>query len=422
MEDNKKVIICGVNLGNSKDFEYSMQELKSLCDACNQDVIGELIQNSDEVSSTHYLGKGKLEELSKLIKEKDADTVVFSDELSPSQIRNIESRLNCFIMDRTNLILDIFANRAKTRESKLQVEIAMLQYMLPHLIGSRANLGRQSGGSGSGNQNKGIGETKLELDRRKINERIAMLKKELDRITKYRVVQRNLRKKNNTPIVSLVGYTNSGKSTIMNSMVDLYTKDNDKKVFEENMLFATLETSVRQIKLKDNKTFLLTDTVGFIDKLPTKLIKAFRSTLEEILEADLIIHVVDYSNSHYKEQINITDKTLEDIGVSKDTPVIYAYNKSDLTNLKIPMIDGSNIYMSARQKIGMDEFVDLIKKKLFSDYVECKLLIPYNQGNIVSYLMENSKVLSNEHLENGTFLHLECKKEIYEKYIMYKHS
>ncbi|MCL2355134.1 MAG: GTPase HflX, partial [Oscillospiraceae bacterium] len=384
--------------------------------ACDFEVVDVLTQNSDQLHKGHYLGKGKLEELTNAIEEKKIDRAIFYDELTPMQIRNIERYLKCTIMDRTNLILDIFASRAKTKEAKLQVEIAQLQYMLPHLAGSYEDLGRQGGGSGL--SNRGAGETKLELDKRKMLQKISVCKNELEKITNERAVRRNLRKSEQVPIVSLVGYTNSGKSTIMNAFVDLYSDNEEKKVFEENMLFATLDTSVRQINIKNEKKFLLTDTVGFVDKLPHKLIKAFRSTLEEILDADVIIHVVDYSNSNYEKQIEVTNNTLAEIG-AQDIPIVYAYNKCDLTENKKYGVSENKVYMSARTKAGIEDLIDLITKVIMKDYHICKMLIPFENGNITSYLLENCKINSKEHTEQGTLLELQCSSSIYNKHKQY---
>jgi len=418
MEQKKRrVILVGVNVDKNEDFEYSMLELKNLAIACDFEVVDKLVQNAEKIHNGHYLGKGKLEELSNIMKEKDIEIAVFYDELSPAQIKNIEKYLESTIMDRTNLILDIFASRAQTKEAKMQVEIAQLQYMLPHLTGSYTNLSRQGGTSGTA-ANKGAGETKLELDKRKMLSKISKLKKELEKITGEREVQRNLRESRNVPVVSLVGYTNSGKSTIMNVLVDVYGGNEEKKVLEKNMLFATLETSVRQINLERSRNFLLTDTVGFVDKLPHKLVKAFRSTLEEIKMADVILHVVDYSNVDYEKQIEVTNQTLEEIGVG-GIPVIYVYNKCDLKGLRQPRLNPDSVFISAKEKMGIRELITIIKQEIFKDYVSCKMLIPFDKGNISAYLIANSQIISNKYINEGTLLELECSKSDYEKYKEY---
>lgn len=309
----EKAIIIGVNLMNRPDFVYSMQELSNLAAACNMVVVGELSQKVTRVNPSHYIGTGKIQELCVLITEKDASVVICNDELTPSQIRNLESSLDCKVIDRTILILAIFGERAQTTEAQLQVEVAQLQYMLPRLVGLRESLGRQGGGAGL--KNRGSGETKLELDRRKIEDRITSLQSELEKLVARRQTQRKQRRKNEVPVICLVGYTNAGKSSLMNAMIELYNPRALKQVFTKDMLFATLETSVRSISLPDRKSFLLTDTVGFVSQLPHHLVKAFRSTLEEVTEADLLIHVVDIANPEYAQHINVTNDTLKELGM-----------------------------------------------------------------------------------------------------------
>ncbi|MFK4292316.1 GTP-binding protein HflX [Bacillus sp. RC240] len=409
----QRAILVGVNLGNEADFVYSMEELANLTEACDVEVIGQVTQNLQRVNPSHYIGKGKIEEVAAYVKEADANMVIFNDELSPSQIRNLEEDLDCKVIDRTILILDIFAQRAKTKEAQLQVEVAHLQYMMPRLIGLRESLGRQSGGVGT--KNKGVGEKKLELDRRKIEEQIAALNKELEALVAQRQTQRKQRKKNEMPVVSLVGYTNAGKSTIMNTMLEIFNGTVEKQVFEKDMLFATLETSVRNIDLPDNKSFLLTDTVGFVSKLPHHLVKAFRSTLEEVAEADLLIHVVDYSNPNYEQLIDITNETLKKIGV-ENIPTIYAYNKSDMVDVEIPKVQEDRVYLSAKKHVGIEELIELVRSHIYKEYTKCEMLIPYDQGQVVSYFNNHAHVLSTSYENEGTKIALECKTSDYEKY------
>ncbi len=413
----KKAIIVGIKINNQKDFDYMMDELENLVYANNITVLERLVQNLDKIHAGHYLGSGKIEELKKIIAETDVDMVIFNDELSPYQIRNLEESLDIEVIDRTQLILDIFYKRAKTKEAKLQVEIARLQYELPRMRTSRdEKLDQQSGASGTAN--RGAGETKLEINYRTIKHRIQLLNKELENVIKERDIQRKQRKKNQISVVSLVGYTNAGKSTIMNKFVNKFNKGESKEVFEKDMLFATLETSVRNITLPDRKKFLLTDTVGFVSNLPHHLIKAFRSTLEEVREADLLIHVVDYSSIHYKNMMQTTDSTLAEVGV-KDIPVIYVYNKADLTEKEIPADDGNSIYISAKNDIGLDLLLEKIYDKIFQDYEKAVFLIPYNKGELVSYFNENASVLDIKHEENGTKITAECRKSDIEKYKNY---
>ncbi|EAZ86620.1 GTPase HflX [Lysinibacillus sp. FSL M8-0216] len=414
----EKAILVGVNLRNDAHFDYSMEELRNLTEALNVEVVGVVTQNLERVTPSHYVGTGKIEEIKNFYEEAQANLVIFNDELSPSQIRNLERDLATKVIDRTMLILDIFGRRAKTREAQMQVELAQLQYMLPRLVGLHASLSRQGGGTGGGFKNRGAGETKLELDRRKIEDQIAKIKKDLEQVKDQRETQRKQRRKNALPVVSIVGYTNAGKSTIMNQLLAEIGQEEHKQVFEKDMLFATLETSVRQIELPDKKTFLLTDTVGFVSKLPHHLVKAFRSTLEEARDADLLLHVVDVSNSEHGFMMDVTNETLKAVGV-EGIPTIYVYNKADLAQVPYPVVSGDNIWVSAKQGVGLEELIQLVRQHIFSDYVTCEMLIPYDQGNIVSYLNEHASVSNTAYEEGGTLLSLEVKEADYAKYQQY---
>ena len=410
----KRGIIVGININNKNNFEESIIELKNLCIACDIEIVGEMEQNLKKINPTFYMGSGKIEELRDLIEEMNAEIIVFNNELSASQIKNIDEEVKCSIIDRTALILDIFANRAKTREAKLQVEVARLQYELPRLIGANENLGRQSGGVGT--KNRGAGETKLELDRRRIEDRIASLNKELEILKYQRNTQKNKRKKSSIPNVALVGYTNAGKSSVMNVLVEKFINKEDKKVFEKNMLFATLETYVRNIKLHNNKSFLLYDTVGFVGDLPHNLVKAFRSTLEEVCDADLLVHIIDISNPNYKNQIDVTNETLSQIGAD-NIPMIYVYNKIDLIDLD--KLDNNKILISAKRDIGIDRLIESICEKVFEDYIRFKLKIPYSEGKMISNIMENATILDSEYIEDGVILNIECSEKEYVQYKQY---
>ena len=414
MKMRKRGIIVGININNKNNFEESIIELKNLCIACDIEIVGEMEQNLKKINPTFYMGSGKIEELRDLIEEMNAEIIVFNNELSASQIKNIEEEVKCSIIDRTALILDIFANRAKTREAKLQVEVARLQYELPRLIGANENLGRQSGGVGT--KNRGAGETKLELDRRRIEDRIASLNKELEILKYQRNTQKNKRKKSNIPNVALVGYTNAGKSSVMNVLVEKFINKEDKKVFEKNMLFATLETYVRNIKLHNNKSFLLYDTVGFVGDLPHNLVKAFRSTLEEVCDADLLVHIIDISNPNYKNQIDVTNETLSQIGAD-NIPMIYVYNKIDLIDLD--KLDNNKILISAKRDIGIDRLIESICEKVFENYIRFKLKIPYSEGKMISNIMENATILDSEYIEDGVIFNIECSEKEYVKYKQY---
>ena len=410
----KRVIIVGININNKNNFEESIIELKNLCIACDMEVVGKVEQNLKKINPTFYMGSGKIEELQDLIEKTNAEIIVFNNELSASQIKNIEEEVKCNVIDRTALILDIFANRAKTREAKLQVEVARLQYELPRLIGANENLGRQSGGVGT--KNRGAGETKLELDRRRIEDRIASLNKELEILKYQRNTQKNKRKKSSIPNVALVGYTNAGKSSVMNVLVEKFINKEDKKVFEKNMLFATLETYVRNIKLHNNKSFLLYDTVGFVGDLPHNLVKAFRSTLEEVCDADLLVHIIDISNPNYKNQIDVTNETLSQIGAD-NIPMIYVYNKIDLIDLD--KLDNNKILISAKRDIGIDRLIESICEKVFEDYIRFKLKIPYTEGKMISNIMENATILDSEYIEDGVIFNIEFSEKEYVKYKQY---
>jgi len=411
----ERAIVVGVNLNKDIHFEYGLEELHNLAEALNVEVVGEVTQNLERVHPATYVGKGKVDEIKAFYEEADANLVIFNDELSPSQIRNLEAELECKVIDRTMLILDIFARRAKSKEAQMQVELAQLQYMLPRLVGLRASLGRQGGGTGGGFKNRGAGETKLELDRRKIEDQISKLRTELEHVKDQRDTQRKQRRKNEVPVVSIVGYTNAGKSTIMNRLLAKTGQMDEKQVFEKDMLFATLETSVRKIRLPDQKEFLLTDTVGFVSKLPTHLVKAFRSTLEEAREADLLLHVVDVSNDEYRYMMDVTNETLQAVGV-ENVPTVEIYNKSDLAGVKYPYVSGKNIWISAKESSGLDELLDIIRTHIFADYVTCRILVPYDRGDVVSYLNEQASVQNSEYEEDGTLLKVELSLADYERY------
>lgn len=417
MEEKQKVLLVGVNLNDEFYFFKSMSELEELVKACQMQPIGSVVQNLKEINSAFYVGSGKLEEIKDKINELHPDLVVFNNELSPSQLKNLELKLDIQILDRTSIILNIFALRAKTNEAKMQVEIAKLRYMLPRLSGLHLSLGRQGGGSGF--NNKGSGEKQIELDRRIIEDRISKLNKELSEIETRRNIQRRKRSDSEIPLVSLVGYTNAGKSTLLNTLVDLSLSDESKKVYEEDMLFATLETSIRKIKIKDGKEFLLSDTVGFIRDLPHMLIKAFRSTLDEVKNSDLLLHVIDFSDEDYEENIRVTNSTLKEIG-AENIPVIYVFNKCDKVNdTKLPYVDGNKVYISAKNNIGINELIKVISSNIFGEYVTCKMQIPFERGDIVSYLKGKYNFISIEYTNDGTLIEICLSQKDYGKYKQY---
>lgn len=413
MINKERVLLVAVNTNRRTGLEAEMEELKNLVSACDMRVTGSLVQNLKAVNPAYYIGSGKLKELAELIETTNAEGLVFNNELTPSQLRSLEKEFRCRIVDRTALILEIFAKRARTKEAKLQVELARLQYQLPRLIGSNEALGRQSGGVGT--KNRGAGETKLELDRRSIQRRIVELNRELELIEEERLVQCKRREGSGLPTVALVGYTNAGKSTLMNAMVEIYKKSEEKKVFEKDMLFATLETSVRSITLPNRKSFLLADTVGFVSNLPHNLIKAFRSTLKEVCEAELLLNVVDISNPDYKEQMEVTRSTLKQIGADA-IPVVNVFNKADLTDMNIPVIEEANVYISAKERKGVSRLAELICGKVLESYVYCSMRIPFDQGKAAAYLQENAEVQSVRYDNEGIIMVLGCSEKDYKRY------
>ena len=433
----EKAFLVGVNLNDGEDYLLSLEELDALAQACDMEVVGIAEQTLPEVHKAYYIGTGKVDEVKEMAMDCGADVIIFDNSLSPMQLRNLQERLEKPVLDRSTLILDIFAGRARSREAKLQVEVARLQYMLPRLVGLHAALGRQGGGTGS-LSNKGAGEKKLELDRRVLERRLTQLRRELKEVGEGRQTQRKRRAGSGMPRVALVGYTNAGKSTLLNAMLDLYGSDEtdveEKKVMEKDMLFATLDTTVRKIAPDNHHAFLLSDTVGFIHKLPHNLVEAFHSTLEEAKEASLLLQVVDYSDPHYKEQIAVTNQTLWELGAD-GIPMIYVYNKADLVSpdkipgmagaepeqvtAALPQVTENSIYLSAKERIGMEELIGLIEKKLAGGYLECTLLIPYTDGRVVSYLNENGVVSRTEYLEEGVKMWVNCRMEDYYFYQKY---
>lgn len=419
----EQVILVGVETSDAYqregDFERSMEELISLAEACFMKPVAVVTQKMEFINKGLYIGTGKVQEVKELVKTMEAGLVIFDNSLTPSQLRNLQEELGCPVMDRTNLILDIFESRAKTREAKLQVETARLQYLLPRLVGMHEALTRQGGTSGS-MSSRGAGEKRLELDRRRIEHRLSELRRELEEVSEERMIQRKKRQNSRLPLVALVGYTNAGKSTIMNGLVQKYVGDDEKRVLEKDMLFATLDTTVRRINTGNNRDFLLSDTVGFINKLPHSLVKAFRSTLEEVKNADLLLHVVDYSDEYYREQMQTTVETLRDLEAG-NIPVITVYNKADKRDdgIEYPKLVGDKIYLSAKENLSLNALTELILEKIYADYVTVTFLIPYEKGGLVSYFMENAQIISQEYKENGTKLTVKCYPADKEKYSGY---
>lgn len=420
-EKRERVMLAGVDTGEDSDgFDHSMAELEELAKACAMEPVGMVTQRMEAVNKSLYLGSGKVQELSETVKILEAELVILNDTLTPSQLRNLQEELKMPVMDRTALILDIFEKRAGTREARLQVESARLQYLLPRLIGMHEALTRQGGTSGS-MSSRGAGEKKLELDRRRIEHRISELGRELEQITRERKTQRKKRQNSGIPLVALVGYTNAGKSTIMNRMLARYGQDEDKSVLEKDMLFATLDTSVRRICTGNNQDFLLSDTVGFIHKLPHGLVKAFRATLMELQEADLLLQVVDYSDPYYQRQMETTRETITQLGAGA-IPMITVFNKMDCVkeSLAYPKVTGDKVYISAKEDESLIVLTEQILKRVYAGFKEMYLLIPYEEGRVVSYFMENAQVLSMDYEKEGTRLHVRCHPGDKEKYSCYE--
>jgi len=420
----------------ASDFDHSMIEMKALVEACDMEVSASVSQTLDHPDNATYIGKGKAHEIADLVEEYKAEYCIFESNLSPSQMKNLQKIVGVPVWDRTNLILEIFSRRAKTRESRLQVESAYLQYMLPRLTGMWQHLGRQGGGSGS-RSNKGIGETQIELDRRHINHRIAELSKELEVISRTRDVQRAGRTRGDLPSVALVGYTNAGKSSLMNKLLSISSditmpgnssiNDNasdstnekleQKKVFEKNMLFATLDTSIRRIYTDDHQDFLLSDTVGFIENLPHGLVKAFRSTLDEVKYANLLLIVLDSSDPYHKQHKAVTENTLKDLEAG-DIPRIYVMNKSDLLpadELRPIKANDNTIYISTKTGSGIDELLAAIKKAVYINRKAFKVLLPYSRGDLTDKLHRLGRTDSEEYTADGILISGECPARLYEE-------
>ena len=412
-DDKEKAILVG------SDTKESLEELKELAKACDIPVLDLVHQNRSKVDPAFFIGKGKVLEIASLRQSKHANLIIFDDELSGSQVRNLEAALGAKVIDRTTLILEIFARRARSKEAKIQVELAQLKYRMSRLQGLGTVLSRTGGGIGT----RGPGEKKLETDRRHIKETIYDLNDELKKIKKTREVQREKRNKESIPKVSLVGYTNAGKSTLRNSLCDLAAKNDIKgkeKVFEADMLFATLDITTRSIVLKNKGVVTITDTVGFVRKLPHDLVEAFKSTLEEVVYSDLLCHVVDASSTSAIDQIEAVEGVLEELG-AKDKETILVLNKIDQSNeellseIKEKFNNYITIEISAKEGINLDDLLELIEEKLPYKMKKCEYLIPYDRSDINSYLHRNGRVLEEEYKENGTYMVVEVDDESFNK-------
>ena len=400
-----KGILVGVQYPQmTYDFDISMQELKQLAYACDIEVKAVVIQNLDTISPQYYIGKGKVMEIKELVEQDDI--VIFNEELTPLQIKNLTDQCQVEVTDRSDLILRIFASRAKTKEAKLEVGIARLQYLLPRLAGMKQNLYSQQGGMGF----RGSGEKQIELDRRRIRRQLTQAKRELAMIEKQRQTQRQLRKHHQEKVVCLVGYTNSGKSSLLNALTS-------KKVYEKDMLFATLQTSSRRVYMKKHHV-IMSDTVGFIHQLPHSFVQSFRSTLEEVKDADLLIHVIDASSPYYHNQIETTLSVLKELD-ALDIPMIYVYNKMDLVHQPIVHEQGICIDVSVKEKKHLDDLENMIIDILFKDYELISVYIPYEEGHIFSEIEYQYEILHTEYLEKEIYISFYVNQKHKQRYLPY---
>lgn len=411
MDNKVRVLLVGANVNENEDFLLSMIELASLANALDLEVIDSISQNLKSVTSSHYIGTGKVNEVKIYAKEADIDLVIFNNELSALQLKNLEEDIGVRVIDRTMLILEIFAKRARSKEAKIQVELASLEYMRPKLIGSNISLDRQRGG----NKNKGVGEKFLELDKRKIDDQINVLKKELTEIEKQKELTSKLRNSSRIPKVALVGYTNAGKSSLMNCLINLFGESEDKTVFEKDMLFATLDTSSRKINAY-GKSFILSDTVGFVSSLPHHLVKAFKSTLDEVKNADVLLHVIDSTSPNYLREKRVTEETLNEILKGEEKKVINVYSKIDLPTSNLIELEDNEVFVSSKDNEGIDELVSMILDYAFSDLIYCKMFIPYENSNVVFDINNNSFINVKEERDEGYYLEVECSEIDYKKY------
>lgn len=405
-ETKERVILVGVQADDNEDTEKSLDELEELAQTAGAETVGRIIQNREQIHPGTYVGKGKLDEIKSLLWETDATGIICDDELSPAQLGNLQDALDTKVMDRTLIILDIFAERASTNEGKIQVELAQLKYRQSRLVGLGKSLSRLGGGIGT----RGPGEKKLEMDRRLIKGRIAQLNRELKDVKRHREVTREQRSRNHIPVVAIVGYTNAGKSTLLNRLTGA-------SVLEEDKLFATLDPTTRGLKLPSGQEVLLTDTVGFIRKLPHHLIEAFKSTLEEAKYADMILHVVDASNPQIDEQMYTVYETLQNLDV-KDKVVITAFNKQDRLT-EVPIIRDFKadhiVNISARTGQGLDDLQSVIEQILRERKIEISRTYSYTDAGKIQLIRKYGELLEEDYREDGIFVHAFVPKELYGK-------
>ena len=395
-DEEERVILVAVDADNSEDdTEKCLDELEDLAKTAGAATVGRVIQKRERVSAGYYVGSGKLDEIRTMINAFDATGIICDDELTPAQMRNMEKILQTKVMDRTMLILDIFAARAVSSEGKIQVELAQLKYRLSRLTGMGTSMSRLGGGIGT----RGPGEKKLETDRRHIKERIHELKSDLEEIRTHRSLLRNQRSKSGRPVVSLVGYTNAGKSTILNSLTDA-------GVLEEDKLFATLDTTTRNVTLLGGSNIYLTDTVGFVQKLSHHLVEAFKATLEELKFADILLHVVDASDENRVKHMEVVYSTLRDLGCG-EKPVITVFNKMD-KEVEMPLPQDKNccarVEICAKNQKSLENLLDVTEEVLKSFKKPMKVLIPYTEGSLLAVVHGKCEIINEEHTENGTLI------------------
>ena len=404
-EIEERVLLVGVSMREDDDTRESLLELGELAQTAGAVAVGTLIQNREQIHPGTYIGKGKIEELRDLADELEATGVICDDELSPTQLRNLEQELDLKVMDRTLIILDIFAARASTNEGKIQVELAQLKYRLGRLVGLRSSLSRLGGGIGT----RGPGEKKLEMDRRLVKDRITQLNRELVEVKRHREVTRAKRSKNRTPVAAIVGYTNAGKSTLLNTLTDA-------QVLEEDKLFATLDPTTRILELSGGKQILLTDTVGFIRKLPHHLIDAFRSTLEEARYADMILHMVDASNPQMDTQMHVVYETLSELGVA-DKTIITLFNKQDRIECKEIMRDlkaRQTLDISAKTGMGLEKLKGTLEKILQERDILIERIYPYDKAGLIQIIRRRGQLITEEYQETGIYVKAYVPLEIYD--------
>lgn len=406
----EKALLVGLNLKNSDyDIDYYLDELKNLAQANDIEVCERIYQTLEKPNNKTYVGQGKLEEIKIIIQSMDITLVIFDDELTPSQMRNIEDILECKIIDRSMLILDIFAKRAKTKQAVIEVKMAQLRYLLPRLNEVTQSLSRQGGSSFNA---KGPGEKQIDLDRRRILKQLELLKKESLKQNSQKEIENKKRLNSNIPIVALVGYTNAGKSSTMNKIISEYGFSNDKNVYAKDMLFATLEASSRYIKLDNNQEFILMDTVGFVSKLPHHLVGSFYQTLATVKYADILIHVLDASSPYLERQMLVTNTVLKSLDIMPKK-TLYLLNKCDMITETVYFKEHNSLFYSNKTGHNFDELINFIKKSIKNKTIICELNIPYTDGKSANFVEEKAIIMQKLFHSTGTYYKIEIEKRYF---------